>query len=127
MQLHQLPTGTIDLRFHNDTLYLQFNCSCADALPYCGALCCRGRPDVNVALKPGEKEKYQHHNYDDNLTVLQWDGERCTYLDEQNLCKIHEEKPQTCQTWHCSPEGVGEEITERQVGWKLSSDGFNFV
>jgi hypothetical protein len=39
-QLVRVPTGSIDIVHDGPLVLLQFNCSCADALPYCHGMCC---------------------------------------------------------------------------------------
>lgn len=114
------PTGPIELIFDGQQLVLQFNCSCQDALPICKAACCRYRPFFNVSVSEDEKSKYltQPNPDDDKMHILQHRGCNCVYLDE-SLCSVHQDKPSVCSSWHCSPHGVGEGVTNRQQGWVM--------
>ena len=126
MVLKKTETGPIELVEVKGELRLQFNCSCADALPLCKAMCCRMRPGWNVDILPEEKDKYETeygltHQLEAKL-VLASIGNNCTYLSNvpANLCSIHSHKPVNCKNWHCSPGGKGEGITRFGGGWRLS-------
>jgi len=112
-----VDSGTIDIVENEDKQYLQFNCSCADALPFCKAMCCKGRPRFNVQLMDGESEKFKsilHPN--GSLKILDHNAGSCCYLKD-NKCLVHDDKPEICGKWHCSPGGVGEGIKLRDKGW----------
>lgn len=119
--LRSVPSGTIDI-VSNDSgePILQFNCSCDDALPYCKAMCCKGRPIYNVTVPEDRTDldsiKYP---YNESLRVLQCDGNCCKYLSKENRCSIQNKKPPSCTSWHCSPGGFGENLKERATGWVL--------
>lgn len=119
--LVELPTGRIELTTDSqDEPVIQFNCSCEDALPYCRAMCCKGRPLYNILVPPDRKDlETTPHPYNNTLTVLKTNGNRCGYLTDENGCSIHENKPPICKTWHCSPGGVGENLTQKCGGWNL--------
>lgn len=117
--LQILESGTIDL-VEDGELYLQFNASCEDALPYCRARCCKSRPEINVAVD--DNESFQTVDVvvrGKTLKVLDNIDGHCVYL-ENDLCKVHSHKPRSCSIWHCSPGGKGEGITIRDFGWKLT-------
>jgi hypothetical protein len=123
--LKEVRTGTIDLELIDGNIYLQFNCSCQDANPYCHAVCCRNRPNVNVLISDEDAEVYES-TMTGPFRVLDWINGACSYLSGQGRCSIHKTKPIDCRDWHCSPMGVGENITNREKGWLLSSDNFKF-
>lgn len=119
--LHSLPSGTIDIVSDtNGEPIVQFNCSCLDALPFCKAMCCKGRPMYNV-LVPSDRPDLDsvQHPYNESLKVLQCNNNCCKYLSKENHCSINDKKPKSCQEWHCSPGGVGENINVRANGWVL--------
>jgi len=118
------PSGPIEIVFDGSQLTLQFNCNCQDALPICHAACCRYRPFYNVGLQPEEVEKYktEQHTAEDSdleLTILQHEDNHCTYLNEDSLCEVHDDKPCACKEYHCSPRGGGPEIQRRDGGWVI--------
>lgn len=119
--LIELPSGKIELvANHEDEPIIQFNCSCQDALPICRAMCCKGRPLYNILVPSDRKDlKTTQHPYNSKLTVLETNGNRCGYLTNENMCSIHNNKPEICRTWHCSPDGVGENLTHKCGGWNL--------
>ena len=119
--LVELPSGRIELTSDSqDEPVLQFNCSCEDALPYCRAMCCKGRPVYNILVPPDREDlEREPHPYNPTLSVLPTKGNRCCYLTNDNMCSIHEKKPPICSTWHCSPGGVGENLTQKCGGWNL--------
>ena len=119
--LVELPSGKIELVVNQqDEPVLQFNCSCQDALPYCKAVCCKGRPVYNILVPPDREDlKSQPHPFNPQFQVLQTEGNRCCYLSNENMCSIHSDKPDICRTWHCSPGGVGENLTQKCGGWNL--------
>lgn len=130
----EVPSGKIELVFENDTVQLQFNCSCEDALPYCKAMCCRHRPYFNILLDADEVDKFEcvkvnsedvsiRHEQGETdinqLYILKEEGSKCIYLDDACHCKVHNDKPRACTKFHCSPGGVGDEISMRDAGWVL--------
>lgn len=125
MILVWLNSGSIDLELINGKLYLQFNCYCREAIPFCHAMCCRNRPSVNVLV--GEEEAANYRTTEVGpYRVLEWIDKSCIYLDSNDRCAVHTRKPSECRKWHCSPKGVGNHIEVREKGWLLSSDDFKF-
>lgn len=124
VQLKSVPTGSIDLVFNGMYSRLQFNCGCLDALPYCRAMCCRLRQVVGVELNEAEQLSFPERvqtKAPNGLVVLQSEPGtgNCIYLNEEDQCKVHQAKPEKCKNWHCSPGGVGEDISRRDKGWML--------
>lgn len=119
IRLVELPSGSIDLLGDDRALVVQFNASCEDALPYCKAVCCKGRGHTWLELEEDEAVKFRHDRDAAGRLILRADGDRCSYLAEGDLCSVHEDKPHFCAAWHCSPGGVGENITKRGEGWAL--------
>ncbi len=109
-------TGEIRFESGADGTWLQFDCECLDALPYCKAHCC----SLNGLLVwPAELDKYEHLceiDESNGTYVLEKGADGfCNCLDrEKRLCQIHEDKPQTCREFHCT-RGAS------QRGWKLSN------
>lgn len=124
MLLKEVNSGTVDVELIDGNIYLQFNCSCQDANPFCRAICCRNRPNVNVLV--GENEEGYESTMTGPFRVLNWVNGACSYLSGRERCTIHKMKPKECKHWHCSPRGVGENITSREKGWLISSDEFKF-
>lgn len=123
MILKKVPSGIIEIveSDEGDPL-LQFNCECIDALPWCKAACCRGRPQWNSGVYPDELEKFETLDIEveDGIKLLKFIKNRCWYLGkDDNLCGTHPDKPRICKEWHCSPGGKGEDIKLRSNGWKL--------
>jgi hypothetical protein len=119
--LVELSSGNIELTSNNQgEPIIQFNCECEDALPYCKAMCCKGRPTYNVLVSPDRKDLCPEPHPDDNdLMILPTEGNCCKYLSNNNMCSVHDNKPKDCMNWHCSPGGVGENIINRCGGWNL--------
>lgn len=126
------PNGFIDLLFlRGGILVLQFNGPCKEMLPFCHAMCCRNRSVVNVELDAAEVPVFQTKQVVDTsgkvLNVLQGTkDDSCVYLDDENLCTVHGQKPRMCRDWHCSPKGKdenGELVKIRDGGWFLSPMG----
>lgn len=121
-----LPSGSIDLAFDGTDVRVQFNCSCEDALPYCHAQCCRGRPEWNVPVTDADwvwedMPLPTAETLDGKVVrVLPVIDNHCGFLDEQSRCMTYDARPEACRNWHCSPDGVGEGITTRGLGWKLT-------
>ena len=119
--LVKLSSGAIELSSDtNNEPVIQFNCSCEDALPFCKAMCCKGRPLYNILVPPDRKDlETVLHPYDNSLNVLKTNENCCVYLLNDNKCSINNNKPEICKTWHCSPGGVGENLTQKCDGWNL--------
>lgn len=102
-------------------LLLQFNMSCAEALPVCQAMCCRMRRWYNVHLTSEEIEHggYETQTWESGKVVLKQTPEGdCIYLKDSK-CSIYSRRPKDCVAWHCSPGGNpgDESITKRAQGW----------
>lgn len=123
MTIKELPSGTVDIVFNGIFSVLQFNCNCSDALPMCKAMCCRMRTNYNVELKANELEKFDSQQIlgkgDRSFLPAKPDAS-CLYLTDESLCEVHNDKPENCITWHCSPGGVGDRLIRRDAGWLLS-------
>lgn len=123
MILKKLPSGTIDIVTNGPITLLQFNCGCLDALPYCRAMCCRSRLAYNTSLTQIEIEtnKFEMLPGPGGMvlqTKVDNDWE-CHYLGDDCKCKVHEDKPENCKNWHCSPGGPTKGITVREKGFVL--------
>jgi len=118
MKLLDLLSGTIDIVGGR----LQFNCSCDDALPYCEARCCKGRPEWNIEVSDEDAVEFVWAETVDGRVIktLPIVGEACGYLDGDNRCGVYALRPGQCKGWHCSPGGVGADIMVRANGWKLA-------
>src|SRR5574342_459969 len=93
LELREFPSGTMGLLYENGKLYLQFNASCEDALPYCKAMCCKGRPQANVTLTEDEAKQFLHQRvniHGKELTVLAQEGSACYYLSSRDHCIVHD-------------------------------------
>lgn len=115
--IRDTPSGPIQLVFNGSELLLQFNCECQHALPICNAICCRYRPYYNAEVKPSELGKFKSEYIEtQQLHVLQHENGDCVYLND-NSCLVHNDKPDTCREWHCSPEGKGKGLKVKKQGW----------
>lgn len=101
-------------------LLVQFNTTCDDALKVCNAMCCRMRPYFNITVNDDEAHKYATVISQGSRILDAKPNGDCVYL-QGNRCSIHEDKPQNCRNWHCSPYGNIEDkgITKRANGWLL--------
>lgn len=116
--LAQVPSGEIAIERGADGAYLQFDCDCLDALPYCQAQCCALK---GIVVLP-EEEGIELNNspyplvWNDNMNF--WEMKKsadgyCACLDrETRRCGVYEQRPATCKEFHCT-KGHGVR------GWKL--------
>lgn len=109
-------TGQITSQVGADGVWIQFDCECTDALPTCKAACCALR---GTYLTPEEASLDFYDCFveeESGLPVLRRDADGwCTYLDrDTRRCSIYENRPQTCQKFHCTR---GANVR----GWKLSN------
>lgn len=125
-----LPSGTIDLVIKqekdNAGMYLQFNTSCEDALPYCKAMCCRIQSVYSAQMTSEEAKKFGCRTFetqDKDILIMPTKNSpvqnECRHLKENHLCGVHATKPATCRSWHCSPQGKGDGVTVFAQGWLL--------
>ncbi len=110
-----LPSGEIRIETGADGAWLQFDCDCLDALPYCKAQCCALK---GTCLQPHEEELSYDAHWDETseAMILQRDADGfCTYLDRRTRrCEIYQQRPITCQAFHCTRGGL-------MRGFKLSN------
>jgi hypothetical protein len=101
-----VPSGTIDLVEGGDGVFLQFNCDCLDALPYCHARCC-ALTGITLDFDEALTGKYEYDMNDREAELKRGADGYCIYNSRKNhLCTIYKDRPWTCQTFHCS-RGVG--------------------
>lgn len=107
-------TGEIRTELGADGFYIQFDCECKDALPYCQAQCCAligtyvNFEELDALAYPVASDG---HGY---VMKRAADG-FCVCLDRQTrLCKIYDQRPQTCKSFHCT-RGAD------QRGWKAAN------
>lgn len=131
MVLVETKSGPVELVKIGPAMFLQFNCDCSDALPYCQAMCCRMRMAYNVELTEEEAIRLKGLDAENDgrkLKVLpvkdmgSWD---CAYLTDDSKCSVQEEKPSHCRDWHCSPKGNRDDptVTRRDMGWMMMPTG----
>jgi hypothetical protein len=96
----QVASGTIDLEAGGDGVYLQFNCDCADALPYCKARCC----SINgILLNDAEARSGLFEASGDPPELKRCADGYCCYNDRgSRSCTVYEQRPVTCRDFHCS-------------------------
>lgn len=109
-------TGEIRLDLGADGVYLQFDCDCLDALPYCKAQCCAL---VGTTVDFEELQQFRYPvEFDSRVNgfILRRDADGyCTCLDRRSRrCGIYEARPNTCQNFHCTR---GPDMR----GWKLAN------
>lgn len=109
-------TGLISFDTGADGTYIRFDCDCLDALPYCKAQCCAL---VGTRVYPHEVENFdfplEEEDYDGSLVMRRDPDGFCHCLDKNSRqCKIYENRPETCRSFHCT-RGA------RMRGWKLSN------
>jgi hypothetical protein len=124
MKLINLPSGSIDLITIESTnsakLVLQFNASCEDSLPFCKAICCRMQSILSAEVKQEEIKLFGKRNAQLFMPVKLLQENECLHLDSNTkFCKVHSNKPYSCKSWHCSPQGKGDGIIVRGQGWVL--------
>lgn len=130
MELMKLQTGTIDVVHENGNMYLQFNANCLDALPFCHGMCCKLQNNLLVQLSDKETKKFGTKKYKENeigpnnLIQIKPNTTECKY-SENDLCSIHNSKPENCKKWHCSPRGnlSDSSIVVRANGWLMLPQG----
>ena len=110
-------TGEIRLELGSDGVYLQFDCECIDALPYCQAQCCAL---IGTAVLPEELLQFNYPvdvspGGEVEITMQRGADGFCKCLNrESRTCNIYENRPDTCKAFHCT-RGVDVR------GWKLSN------
>lgn len=109
-----VPSGEIRLQQGSDGLWLQFDCECEDALPWCQAQCCALR---GIGVRTNERDKLNDFiEWDEGMegTVMIREADAfCTCLDRiTRTCTIYEDRPKTCRDFHCTRGGDVR-------GWKL--------
>ena len=112
--LKEVPSGEIAIEQGADGIFLRFDCDCIHALPYCQAQCC-GLIGTGVFYEELEKIDYPcEWDHANSYWVLTRDSDGfCTCLDkEKRLCRIYEDRPETCREFHCTRGAT-------QRGWKL--------
>lgn len=114
--LKTVPSGEIRVELGADGTFLQFDCDCLDALPYCQAQCCALK---GTGVHPEELQAIAYPvDWDGEieLAVMQRDADGfCTCLDRSTRrCGIYEDRPQVCQNFHCTR---GAHVR----GWKLAN------
>jgi hypothetical protein len=117
-----LPSGSIDIVHDGPLVLLQFNCSCADALPYCHGMCCSMQMAYSAEMTQEESNRLGSRVVNEKLVLPVLDNKpwQCKYQSDINgLCTVHDMKPENCKNWHCSPQGMGEGITKRAQGWVM--------
>lgn len=101
-----LPSGEIRLESGADGLYILFDADCLDALPYCKGQCCSL---TGILISPDEAESFAPKypiEFNDRFNSYEMrrdsDG-ACACQDRQTRqCSIYEERPRTCQQFHCT-------------------------
>jgi hypothetical protein len=110
-------TGEIRLQLGADGVWLQFDCDCMDALPYCQAQCCAL---IGTAVMPEELLEFNYPvdvspDQEIQITMQREADGFCKCLNrESRTCNIYENRPDTCKAFHCT-RGAGVR------GWKLSN------
>lgn len=115
--IRKVPSGTIDMAVGADGVYLQFNCDCSDALPYCKAACCclpgievekdelcTDLDKMTLPVVTNEEGNEEMKRGADGFCVLN--------SPTTKLCTRYDERPETCREFHCS-RGHG------MRGWRL--------
>ncbi len=99
-----VPSGEIRTEWGADGTYLVFDCDCLDALPWCKAQCCGLKGTVVHMEELGELLGVTILNEMSGRYEMKRDCDGfCTCLDrDKRLCTIYEQRPQTCQDFHCS-------------------------
>jgi hypothetical protein len=116
MVIANVPSGEIRLEQGGDGLYLQFDCDCKDALPWCQAQCC-GLMGIEVERNEAIKlEGLVEWDEGFEVPVMKRDADAfCTCLDrETRTCQIYSDRPSTCREFHCTR---GASVR----GWKLGN------
>lgn len=111
-----VPSGEIRIEQGADGAWLQFDCDCLDALPYCHAQCCSLK---GILLSSDEEEEripakflIENTNYQVMEMKRSCDG-YCSALNrDTRRCTIYEDRPSTCRSFHCTR---GHDMR----GWKL--------
>lgn len=110
-------TGEIRLELGADGVWLQFDCDCIDALPYCQAQCCAL---IGTAVLPEELLQFNYPvdvqlNSETEITMQRSADGFCKCLNrETRTCGIYDHRPETCKDFHCTR---GADVR----GWKLSN------
>ncbi|MEG4485269.1 YkgJ family cysteine cluster protein [Microcoleus sp. D2_18a_B4] len=112
-----IKTGEIRLELGADAVWLQFDCDCIDALPYCQAQCCAL---IGTTVLPEELLNFNYPvdispNAEIEITMQRSADGFCKCLNrESRTCNIYENRPDTCKAFHCTK---GADVR----GWKLGN------
>lgn len=112
-----VKTGEIRMELGADGAWLQFDCDCIDALPYCQAQCCAL---IGTAVLPEELLEFNYpvdvqRNSETEITMQRSADGFCKCLNRENrTCGIYENRPETCKNFHCTR---GADVR----GWKLTN------
>lgn len=115
--LKEVKSGTISAELGADGTYLRFDCDCLDALPICKAQCCAliGTIVTFDEMNDLFEELCDFHEGMKAFLLKRDSDGFCTCLDRTTRrCTIYEDRPNTCQEYHCT-RGVGNR------GWKLAN------
>lgn len=111
----QFEEGEIRIERGADGAYILFDCECLQALPYCHAQCCGLK---GIILSAEEEDKIGKYPMVFNPNMDMYEMRRdadgfCACLNrDTRRCNVYEDRPQTCQQFHCT-RGSG------MRGWKL--------
>ena len=128
--LKEVKSGEIVIEEGGDGVWLRFECSCEDAIPFCRSACC-GLYGIDVeegeivTVQKAAKKQNIHlpvvPNTDDGTYEMQRSSDSwCCCLDRETRgCKIYDARPQTCREYHCTQRHDAR-------GWKLDWSRFEF-
>jgi Fe-S-cluster containining protein len=108
-----VPSGTIDLETRGRDQYLQFNCDCPDALPFCRARCCT-LPGLLLTEAEHASGRFPLAVIQDRAPQLPRrpaDG-YCVHNGPDRRCQVYADRPEACRNYHCSRGG--------RPGWRVT-------
>jgi hypothetical protein len=91
-------------------------------------MCCKLQNVLSVQLNEKEMKQFGTRVFGENeigptnLIQIKPNTTECKY-SKDDLCSVHNKKPEKCKQWHCSPGGQGEGITIRANGWLMLPQG----
>jgi hypothetical protein len=86
-QLVRVKTGSIDIVHDGPLVLLQFNCSCADALPYCHGMCCSMQMAYSAEMTQEESNRLGSRLINEKLVLPVLDNKpwQCKHQGDSGL------------------------------------------
>lgn len=96
--------GEVRLELGADGVFILFDGPCLEMLPFCQAQCCALKGTGAQSDEIERLDAYLDWDNELGMPVMRRDADGfCTCLDRKTRrCGIYEERPYTCQQFHCT-------------------------